>query len=87
MELGLRGFQGVDLIVVKPGKSQANQLVTLPITGTHKLTSTDRKFLTPFSLLSALSRISSFQIKPAKGKCNPLNYKIIHPWHLKCLFC
>ena len=82
---GLRGFQSTELTALKPGKSQANQLFTFPITGTHRLTTTDRKVWTPFSFLSAFSRISSIQIKSAKGKFNPSSSKIIHRQHLKCL--
>lgn len=82
---GLRGFQSTELTALKPGKSQANQLFTFPITGTHRLTTTDRKVWTPFSFLSAFSRISSIQIKSAKGKFNPSSSKIIHRRHLKCL--
>ena len=79
------GFPGMRLRVLKPEKSQANQLVTSPTSGTHRLTGTDRKFRTPFSFLSASSRISSIQIKTAKGKFNPSSGKRIHREHLKCV--
>lgn len=66
---------------------RGNQLITLPITGTQRLTSTDRKWRTPFSFLSALRRTGSIQIKPTKEKFSLLNSKIIYLWHLKYLPC